>query len=154
MTARIMITLCILLYAVGVPYLEVNETHILNMHWPAHARLHNAWQLITNTLIGAGCLWLVWVRREILLPAVASALVTGGFLLAFVLRGLYGGSMEHTDGSEVTVLGGVNIGVAGFGLGLLLLLCAVVPDVRRRREQQHKAGLDSLETDSQRRAAQ
>jgi|RifCSPhighO2_12_1023870.scaffolds.fasta_scaffold00214_3 hypothetical protein len=154
MTARIMITLCILLYTVGVPCLEVNETHIWNTQWPAHARLHNVWQLITNTLIGAGCLWLIWIRKEILLPAVASALVTGGFLLAFVLRGFYGGSMVHTDGSEVTILGAINIGVAGFGLGLLLLVPPVLLEVRRRREEQRKAGIDSTITGSQRRAAQ
>lgn len=51
MTARIMITLCILLYAAGVPYLEVNETHVFNMEWPSHARLHNVWQLIESLLL-------------------------------------------------------------------------------------------------------
>jgi hypothetical protein len=128
MTARIMITICVLLYAAGVPYLEVYGTHVFNMEWHAHARLHNVWQLITNSLIGVSCLWLVWARNEIRLPALLSALVTGGFILAFLLREFYQGSMKHSDGSEVTVLGLVNIGVAGFGLGLLLLAVAVLLD--------------------------
>lgn len=62
--------------------------------------------------------------------------------------------MVHTDGSEVTILGGVNIGVAGFGFGLLLLVPPVLLEIRRRREEQRKAGIDSSVIGSQRRVAQ
>ena len=48
-------------------------------------------------------------------------LVTGGFLLAYLLQDLYGGSMKYLDGSEKT-LGGINIGVLGFGIAFTLLL--------------------------------
>jgi len=130
MTARVMITICIFLYAAGVPYLEVNETHVFNMEWPAHARLHNFWQLITNSLIGVSCLWMVWTRNEIRLPVLMSTLVMGGFMLAYLLRDIYQGSMKHTDGSEVMVLGLVNIGVAAYGLGLLLLAAAFLLDAQ------------------------
>lgn len=143
MTARIMITICILLYAAGVPYLEVNETHVFNMEWHSHARLHNVWQLITNSLIGIFCLWFVWARNEIRLPALMSALVTGGFILAYLLSGFYEGSMKHTDGSEVTVLGVVNIGVAGFGLGLLLLVAAFLLDAWPRSRDLGRQGESS-----------
>jgi len=139
MIARVMITVCILFYAAGVPYLEVNETHVFSMDWPAHARLHNVWQLITNSLIGVSCLWLVWARKEIRLSALMSALVMGGFMLAYLLRDFYQGSMKHTDGSEVTVLGFVNIGVAAYGLGLLLLAAALVLDARSRPRDGVKA---------------
>lgn len=132
MTARVMITICILLYAAGVPYLEVNETHVFNMEWPDHARLHNVWQLITNSLIGVSCLWMVWARNEIRLPVLMSTLVMGGFMLAYLLRGVYQGSMKHTDGSEVMVLGLVNIGVAAYGFGLLLLAAAFLLDAQSR----------------------
>ena len=132
MTARIMITICILLYAAGVPYLEINTTHVFNMEWHSHARLHNVWQLITNSMVGILCLWLVWAKNQIRLPALMSALVTGGFILAYLLRGFYEGSMKHNDGSEVIVLGMVNIGVAGFGLGLLLLATAFLLDAWTR----------------------
>jgi hypothetical protein len=47
-------------------------------------------------------------------------LVTGGFLVAYSLQNLYGGSMKYLDGSEKTLLG-INIGVLGFGFGFLLL---------------------------------
>tara|TARA_R110002051_G_scaffold325086_1_gene425693 strand:+ start:731 stop:1156 length:426 start_codon:yes stop_codon:yes gene_type:complete len=141
MTARIMITLCILLYAAGVPYLEVNETHVFNMEWPSHARLHNVWQLITNSLIGVTCLWMVWARNEIRLPVLVSTLVMGGFMLAYSLSEVYQGSMKHTDGSEVMALGLVNIGVAGYGLGLVLLAAAFYLDARSRYRDQAVASV-------------
>lgn len=140
MTARIMISICILLYAAGVPLLEVNDTHVFNKEWHSHARLHNVWQLLTNSMIGILCLWLVWARNEIRLPAVLSALVTGGFILAHSLREVYGGSMKHTDGTEVTVLGVVNIGVAGFSIGLLLLVAAFLLDARSSSRESGRRG--------------
>jgi hypothetical protein len=135
-----MITICILLYAAGVPYLEINATHVFNMEWHSHARLHNVWQLITNSMVGILCLWLVWARNEVRLPALLSALVTGGFMIAYLLRGFYEGSMERSDGSEVTVFGVINFGVAGFGLGLLLLAAAVQLDAWSRSKNEDRQG--------------
>jgi hypothetical protein len=48
-------------------------------------------------------------------------LVTGGFLLAFGLKALYGGSMKYLDGSEKTLFG-INIGILGFGIAFILLM--------------------------------
>jgi hypothetical protein len=58
-------------------------------------------------------------------------LVTGGFLLAYSLQNLYGGSMKYLDGSEKTVLG-INIGVVGFGLAFILLLGTIKSDKSKR----------------------
>jgi hypothetical protein len=102
------------------------------MEWHSHGRLHNVWQLITNSMVGIFCLWLVWARNEIRLPALLSALVTGGFMMAYLLRGFYEGSMKRSDGSEVTVFGSINFGVAGFGFGLLLLAAAFLLDAWSR----------------------
>ena len=114
------ITFVILLYAVAVPFLEINNTHVFNPDWTPHVRIHEVWQLITNSAIGVLCLWLVWVKKEIRLSTLLSMLITGGFLLAYLLQDLYGGSMKYLDGSEKTILG-LNIGVVGFGLGFILL---------------------------------
>ena len=38
----------------------------------------------------------------------------GGFLAAYAMQGLYGGSMVHVDGTEKTAFG-INVGVTGFG---------------------------------------
>jgi hypothetical protein len=114
------ITFVILLYAFAVPVLEINDTHVFNPDWTPHAKIHEVWQLITNTSIGILCLWLVWIKKKIKLSTLLSMLVTGGFLLAYLLQDLYGGSMKYLDGSEKTILG-INIGIVGFGLGFILL---------------------------------
>jgi hypothetical protein len=114
------ITFVILLYAIAVPVLEINDTHVFNPDWTPHAKIHEVWQLITNSSIGILCLWLVWVKKEFRLSTVLSMLVTGGFLLAYALQNLYGGSMKYLDGSEKTILG-INIGVVGFGVAFILL---------------------------------
>ncbi|MEG3658945.1 hypothetical protein V5097_16155 [Arenibacter palladensis] len=118
---RSIITFSVLLYAIAVPFLEINETHVFNLNWTPHVRIHEVWQLITNSGIGALCLWLVWVKKETKISGILSLLVTGGFLLAYGLKNAYGGSMKYLDGSEKTLLG-VNIGVLGFGMAFILVL--------------------------------
>ena len=119
------ITFSIILYAVVVPILEINDSHVFNTAWTPHVRIHEVWQLITNSSIGILCLWLVWVKNETKVSTILSLLITGGFLLAYILQDLYGGSMKYLDGSEKTLLG-VNIGVLGFGMAFILLLVVIV----------------------------
>lgn len=115
MLDKILLTISIALYAIAVPYLEINDTHVFNPDWVAHARLHEVWQLITNSSLGAIALWLTWMSADGKGKASVLALVvTGGFLAAYALQGLYGGSMVHPNGTEKTVLG-INVGVIGFG---------------------------------------
>jgi hypothetical protein len=57
-------------------------------------------------------------------------LITGGFLLAYVIQNTYGGSMKYLDGSEKTIAG-INIGVFGFGIAFLLLLVSLSKSLRK-----------------------
>ncbi len=125
MIKKIAITLSVILYAVVVPYLDINETHVWNPDWTPHARIHEVWQLITNSSIGVLCLWLVWYKKEVRLSTLLSLIVMGGFLLAFFLKDGYGGSMKYLDGSEKTILG-INIGILGFGIAFLFLILSHV----------------------------
>lgn len=120
-TKKVTISLVILLYSVAVPFLEINDTHVFNPDWTPHAKIHEVWQLITNSSIGILCLWLVWVKNELKISILLSMLVTGGFLMAYFLQSLYGGSMKYLDGTEKTILG-INIGVLGFGISFMLLI--------------------------------
>jgi hypothetical protein len=130
MTSRIFITLSALIWGVGVPILEVNDTHVFNEDWTPHSRIHQVWQLFTNTGFAGLVMWLVWVKEEVILPAILGLLITGGFMAAFIIRGTYGGSMKYLDGTEKTVLG-INIGVLGFGLVIAALLTAILLEKRR-----------------------
>ncbi len=122
---RFAITFSVVLYALAVPFLEINGTHVFNPDWTPHVRIHEVWQLMTNTGIGVLCLWLVWFKKETYISTLLSMLVTGGFLLAYMLQDSYGGSMKYLDGSEKTLLG-INIGVLGFGIAFTLLVLAQV----------------------------
>lgn len=121
MIKKIAITFSVILYAIVVPFLDISDTHVWNPDWTPHARIHEVWQLITNSSIGVVCLWLVWYKKEVRLSTLLSLIVMGGFLLAFFLKDGYGGSMKYLDGSEKTVLG-INIGILGFGIAFLFLI--------------------------------
>jgi hypothetical protein len=131
MISKILVTIGILFYALVVPVLEINNTHVFNPEWVAHARLHEVWQLATNTSFGLFCLWLVWSKNEVRLPSLFTFFITGGFLFSYVIRGTYGGSMVHPDGSEATIMG-INMGVFGFGLAIIFTVLALVLHNRTR----------------------
>ena len=122
--AKLIITLSALLYGLGVPLLEINASHVFNPSWEAHARLHEVWQLATNSALALMSLWLVWGRNNIRLPSILAMLVTGGFLFAYLVRDGYGGSMVLSDGSE-KMLFGLNLGAFAFSLVFLLSLLAL-----------------------------
>jgi hypothetical protein len=126
--AKLIITLGALLYGLGVPLLEINSTHVFNPQWEAHARLHEVWQLATNSALALLSLWLAWGRNNIRLPSILAMLVTGGFLFAYLVREGYGGSMVLSDGSE-KLLFGLNLGAFAFGIVFLLsALTLLLPD--------------------------
>ena len=125
---KYIITFSILLYAIVVPILEINETHVFNRDWTPHVRIHEVWQLITNSSIGVFSLWLVWFKNNTKTSAMLSLFITGGFLLAYSLQNFYGGSMKYLDGSEKTFLG-INVGLLGFGLAFILLLKVLLKNI-------------------------
>lgn len=125
------ITFSIVLYAFIVPFLEINDTHVFNPDWTPHAKIHEVWQLLTNSGVGLLCLWLLWVKKDTKLSAILSLLVMGGFLVAFMIKGSYGGSMKYLDGSEKTLLG-INIGILGFGLAFLWIAVSHLPFLKSR----------------------
>lgn len=129
MIAKLLVTVGIIFYAVVVPALEINATHVFNPAWEPHARLHEVWQLFTNTAIGAFSFWLVWFRGNLRLPSLMTVFVMGGFLLSYWLRGYYGGSMVHSDGSEKLIFG-INLGL--FACALAIFLAAVAVAIERR----------------------
>lgn len=131
MIAKVLVTAGVLAFGLLVPVLEINSSHVFNPEWAPHARLHEVWQLATNTALAVFCLWLVWGKNNIRLPGVLTLFITGGFLFAYTIRGVYGGSMVLSDGSEKAWMG-INLGVVVFGLVVILSVLAMVLDGRRQ----------------------
>ncbi len=121
---KILMTLGILIYALLIPILEISPSHVFNPNWPAHALLHEVWQLMSNSMMGVYCLWLIWKEGKIFAPSLISLLVMGGFLMAYALRNLYGGSMVHSDGSEIAVTI-LNMGELNLGVFIGILVCVL-----------------------------
>lgn len=118
---KIVASLCTFIYCVGVPILEINSTHVFSPEWSPHARIHEVWQLLTNSSLGLIALYTTWHLKKPHIAALVGMIITGSFLVAYVVRGEYGGSMSYLDGTEKLVLG-MNLGLFGFGLTFLVLL--------------------------------
>jgi len=126
MPLKMLISMNALVFILIVPVLEIGPSHVFNPDWPAHAKLHEVWQLATNAALSLLALWLVWRRQKTGIAALISLAVSGGFVFAYLIRHAYGGSMAHPDGTELLILGinpafGV-VGLLSVGLitGLLL----------------------------------
>ena len=98
------------IFAGLIPVMEINSTHLFNPQWPEHARLHEAWQLLTNAGISLLAVACVWTQRAPRLGVSLALIICGAFLTAWVLGATYGGSMLHTDGTQMAVAG-INVAV-------------------------------------------
>jgi hypothetical protein len=131
MIDRILVTLCLSVFGIIVPILEVNQTHVFNPDWPAHARLHEVWQLITNCAFAALGLWLAWFRGNLRFASGIGLIVVVGFLAAYLLRFTYSGSMRHPDGTELAVMG-VNSAVLVMVIAGIILTVVFVKNARAK----------------------
>lgn len=128
MTSKILVSIGVVVYAVIVPLLEVNASHVFSESWPPHARLHEVWQLLTNSSIGAIALWLTWSKGEARIASLLNIAVMGGVLAAYALEGSYGGSIRSGN-VEITAFG---IEPAAIAAGLVVVLAVVAFFLRGR----------------------
>lgn len=129
---RLLVSFGIFSYAVVVPLLEANASHLLNPAWPPHARIHEAWQLITHSALGAFAAWRLWRHQDLRTACLLNGLIMGSFLLAHGLQGTYGGSMVVEGRGELKVMG-LNVGIGGFLLGLILNGIALLMEAPKGR---------------------
>jgi len=90
---RVLASVDIVFYAIAVPALEINDSHVFNPAWVPHARIHEVWQLLTNTALGLFAAWRLWRLHDLRTASVINAVVMLSFLTAYALRDSYGGSM-------------------------------------------------------------
>ena len=122
--AKTLITLAVCIFAVVIPILEVNASHVFNPDWPSHARFHEVWQLLTNTTLGLLCLWLAWFNKQIRLTGVLVTIIMGSVLVAHALEKEYGGSV--ISGNISKTLLGMELAAAAAGLAVLMAIVAMV----------------------------
>lgn len=131
MPLKIFVTLNAFIFVILLPVLEIGPSHVFNPDWPGHARLHEVWQLLSNAVFALFAMWLVWWQSKPLYAAFVSLVLSGSFLIAHFVRDGYGGTMKHSDGSEM-LLYGVN---PAFGLLLVLSIGLAFFGVRHAQSQ-------------------
>lgn len=94
-----------IIFVVLIPVLEVSDTHVFNPDWPAHARLHEVWQLLSNAGLALMSVYLLRFEQFLLIAASISLIQSAGFVASVLLSDFYGGSMIHSDGSELMING-------------------------------------------------
>ena len=88
---RILMTVSVLLASALPILVDISESHVFNPVWPPHARVHEVWLLSTGAGVGAVALGLIWIRPQLVLAAVLTACILGGFLVAAATAPFYGG---------------------------------------------------------------
>lgn len=114
---KLILTLSVALFGLVVPIAEIGDTHAFNSYWPGHARLFEVWQLLTKSSVAGIIVWLAWHKPEVRAAALLGLTVLAGFLGVFLLSRFSGGSILHTDGAQLAVLG-VNVAIVAMTLAL------------------------------------
>lgn len=105
MFARLLVTFGLLIFGLLLPILEIGDTHVFNPAWPPHARLHEVWQLTTNSSLAIVGLWLVWARGRIIMASIIGLCVMGGVVIAHLIEARYGGALVYSGGAGLALFG-------------------------------------------------
>src|SRR5262245_20204061 len=108
---------------------DFSPSHAFNPTWVGHARVHLVWLLGFMFFSGLANLWLIWFRRpfevrNLWLAAVWQACNLGGFWVAYLLSGIYGGLITVPD-THIEILG-FDENVFVFGVLSIVLIAAVL----------------------------
>ena len=74
--AAVVVTVSALVSGIIILILELNESHLFNSGWPSHARLHEAWQLMTNSALSALSVFLICSGRAPGLAILLSLIIS------------------------------------------------------------------------------
>jgi len=129
MLAKVLVSLGAAVFLVAILGLEINASHVFNPAWPAHARLHEVWQLVTHFALGVFCLWLAWYQQQLRIAAIISIIVMGGVVVAHAIESSYGGSIQSGNISK-TILG-MDLAIVAATVVILLAVVAIMLEPRK-----------------------
>jgi hypothetical protein len=83
--------------------IDFNRTHATNPLWPGHARFHLVWQSISIALLSILEIVLIWwqgpyQRENFYLASILAAVSPLGFILAWMGRRIFGGTLSDPNG--------------------------------------------------------
>ncbi len=126
--AGVLLTVTAVVYGVIPLLVDLSATHVLHPAWTPHARFHVVWQLSVNSMLAALVLVLVWWPSpqriaRIRIASVLGLIALGGFVVASLTRGLYGG--EFTEPGGVPPVAGMDANVLAFTPTIALQVIAL-----------------------------
>ena len=98
-------TLCLIVGGIIPIIVDIGPSHLLNPDWDAHARVHEVWRLSTNFLIFGLGIYLLWVKKNEVLPAFLSLCIHLGFVFSASTMSLYGGAATGEGVPEPSIIG-------------------------------------------------
>jgi hypothetical protein len=101
--AHISLSCVCVVQALATVAIDFNRTHATNPLWTGHARFHVVWQSSVVLFLSGLELFLVWwpgpyADSSFYLAALLGALSPMGFLTAFAIRKLFGGTLSDPNG--------------------------------------------------------
>lgn len=135
--ARLMLSSIAGLQGLAPIGIDLNKTHATHPRWPGHARFHVVWQSFAAFFVSILEVALVWwpgteVGSRFYLAAALTATSMLGFVVAFISRRLYRGTLHDPQGIPPLRVraGGRQLEIDGNALmiavGLIALTAAVL----------------------------
>lgn len=120
--AAVLLTIIAIVYGVIPLLVDISPTHILHPSWTSHARFHVVWQISMGAMLGLLTVVLAWwpgPNRSLRLKiaSIPGCIALGGFVVALLTRGMYGGALSEPGGVPP---------VAGMDVNALVFLPALV----------------------------
>ena len=91
MTSKYLTTICLILGSIIPIIVDTSHTHLFNVDWDEHSRVHEVWRLVTNLSIAVVGLYILWFKNYTFLPAILSTCIIFGFFIAVITMPLYDG---------------------------------------------------------------
>ena len=91
MTSKYLTTICLILGSIIPIIVDTGHTHLFNVDWDEHSRVHEVWRLVTNLSIAVVGLYILWFKNYSFLPAILSTCIIFGFFIAIISMPLYDG---------------------------------------------------------------
>ena len=109
----------------GPLLIDVGITHLLNPDWDAHARVHEAWRLLTNSFIAFLGLYLIWIMQKELLAALLSLCLLLGFWVSVFLMPFYNGLAVGQGVDELEPFG-VPLNIISFAVVSIIQIAGLI----------------------------
>ena len=91
MTSKYLTSICLILGSIIPIIVDTGHTHLFNVDWDEHSRVHEVWRLVTNLSIAIVGLYILWFKNYLFLAAILSTCIIFGFFIAVITMPLYDG---------------------------------------------------------------